>query len=431
MNTPQIPKTFYQYLKSMGPGIIVALAWLGTGDLVDSAIAGGSYGYSLMWAIVIALFIRFIFVSIIAKYQLCNPYEESVISGLKRLHPWLPYFIIIVALFFGHFYMSYMIKGIGETTLKLINFGETWMWSIFWVAIATFLIFKGNYKRIEILFFLLLIILSASLISVALWNGPNVKLAIKGIILFDIPKDQGPYGSLLIITALIGTVGGSIANLLYPYFIQQKGWKGPKFRKVQFYDLAFGTLVLVIINLSIWTIGAEVLHPRGIHIESLDDLAKLLSITLGNLGGPIFYLGVFAALFTSIIGLTVGFGYLVFDATKVIASKKPIKAVQFDTSNSKIYKIVIFWCLYSPLVYVLPNMPNFIFLTILASAATVIVLPVLCGSLWYITSSKSFIGEKFKNRFFENIILFLLFILSLWGSYQAIFAIKNIIFPPL
>jgi len=324
-----------------------------------------------------------------------------------------------------------MIKGIGETTLKLINFGETWMWSIFWVAIATFLIFKGNYKRIEILFFLLLIILSASLISVALWNGPNVKLAIKGIILFDIPKDQGPYGSLLIITALIGTVGGSIANLLYPYFIQQKGWKGPKFRKVQFYDLAFGTLVLVIINLSIWTIGAEVLHPRGIHIESLDDLAKLLSITLGNLGGPIFYLGVFAALFTSIIGLTVGFGYLVFDATKVIASKKPIKAVQFDTSNSKLYKIVIFWCLYSPLVYVLPNMPNFIFLTILASAATVIVLPVLCGSLWYITSSKSFIGEKFKNRFFENIILFLLFILSLWGSYQAIFAIKNIIFPPL
>ena len=431
MNTPQIPKTFYQYLKSMGPGIVVALAWLGTGDLVDSAIAGGSYGYSLMWVIVIALFIRFIFVSIVAKYQLCNPYEENVISGLKRLHPWLPYFIIIVALFFGHFYMSYMIKGIGETTLKLINFGETWILSIFWVTIATFLIFKGSYKRIEILFFLFLIILSVSLISVALWNGPDVKSAIKGIILFDIPKDQGPYGSLLIITALIGTIGGSIANLLYPYFIQQKGWKGPKFRKVQLYDLAFGTLVLVVINLSVWTIGAEVLHPRGIHIKNLDDLANLLSITLGNLGSPIFYLGVFAALFTSIVGITVGFGYLVFDATKVIASKKPIKAVQFDTSNSKLYKIVIFWCLYSPLVYVLPNMPNFIFLTILASAATVVVLPILCGSLWYITSSKSFIGEKFKNRFFENIILFLLFILSLWGSYQAIFAIKNIIFPPL
>ena len=208
MQKPPIPKSFWQYIKAMGPGIVVALAWLGTGDLVDSAIAGGSYGYSLMWAIVIALFVRFIFVSILAKYQLCNPNEESVMSGLKRLHAWLPYFIIIVALFFGHFYLSYMVKGIGETTIKLIGFGETWIWSLFWVIIASLLIFKGGYKRLEIIFFFFLIILSVSLISVALWSGPDPESAIKGIILFDIPEDKGSYGYLLIITALIGTVGG-------------------------------------------------------------------------------------------------------------------------------------------------------------------------------------------------------------------------------
>ena len=411
----------------MGPGIIIALAWLGTGDLVDSAIAGGSYGYSLMWAIVIALFVRFIFVSIIAKYQLCNPNEESVMSGLKRLHSWLPYFIIIVALFFGHFYMSYMVKGIGETTTKLIGFGETWAWSLFWIIIAAFLIFKGGYKRLEVIFFFFLIMLSISLISVAIWSGPNPASAIKGIILFDIPEDKGSYGSLLIITALIGTVGGSIANLMYPYFIQQKGWRGPEYRKVQLYDLAFGTMILVLINLSVWTIGAEVLYPRGIHIENLDDLASLLTITLGNLGGPIFYIGVFAALYTSIIGLTVGFGYLVLDATKVIASKNPIKSEKFDTSNSRVYQMVIVWCLFSPLIYVLPNMPSFIFLTILASAATVIVLPVLCGSLWYLTSSEKYIGSAFKNKWWENLILCGLFILAVWGAYQATIAISEII----
>lgn len=427
MQKPPIPKSFWQYIKAMGPGIVVALAWLGTGDLVDSAIAGGSYGYSLMWAIVIALFVRFIFVSILAKYQLCNPNEESVMSGFKRLHAWLPYFIIIVALFFGHFYLSYMVKGIGETTIKLIGFGETWIWSLFWVIIASLLIFKGGYKRLEIIFFFFLIMLSVSLISVALWSGPDPESAIKGIILFDIPEDKGSYGSLLIITALIGTVGGSIANLFYPYFIQQKGWKGPEYRKVQLYDLAFGTMILVLINLSVWTIGAEVLHPRGIHIENLDDLASLLTITLGNLGGPIFYVGVFAALYTSIIGVSIGFGYLVLDATKVIASESPIKAEQFDTSNSRIYQMVVVWCLFSPLIYVLPNMPSFIFLTILASAATVIVLPVLCGSLWYLTSSEKYIGSTFKNKWWENLILCGLFILAVWGAYQAIIAITNAI----
>ena len=427
MQKPPIPKSFWQYIKAMGPGIIIALAWLGTGDLVDSAIAGGSYGYSLMWAIVIALFVRFIFVSIIAKYQLCNPNEESVMSGLKRLHSWLPYFIIIVALFFGHYYQSYMVKGIGETTTKLIGFGETWAWSLFWIIIAAFLIFKGGYKRLEVIFFFFLIMLSISLISVAIWSGPNPASAIKGIILFDIPEDKGSYGSLLIITALIGTVGGSIANLMYPYFIQQKGWRGPEYRKVQLYDLAFGTMILVLINLSVWTIGAEVLYPRGIHIENLDDLASLLTITLGNLGGPIFYIGVFAALYTSIIGLTVGFGYLVLDATKVIASKNPIKSEKFDTSNSRVYQMVIVWCLFSPLIYVLPNMPSFIFLTILASAATVIVLPVLCGSLWYLTSSEKYIGSAFKNKWWENLILCGLFILAVWGAYQATIAISEII----
>ena len=96
MSSPPIPKSFWQYLKSMGPGIIVALTWLGTGDLVDSAIAGGSYGYSLMWAIIVALFVRFVFVSILAKYQLCNPHQETVISGLKKVHFLLPYFLSLI-----------------------------------------------------------------------------------------------------------------------------------------------------------------------------------------------------------------------------------------------------------------------------------------------------------------------------------------------
>ena len=143
MNSAPIPNSFWQYIKSMGPGIIIALTWLGAGDLVDSAIAGGNYGYTLMWAMAIAIFIRFIFVSIIAKYQLCNQHNESLISGLKRLHPSLPIIIIVITLLFGHFYGSYMVKGVGESCVKLFGFGYAWLWSIFWVTIAAVIIFKG------------------------------------------------------------------------------------------------------------------------------------------------------------------------------------------------------------------------------------------------------------------------------------------------
>src|SRR6185437_11594777 len=86
VNGAPIPKSFLEYVRSMGPGLVAVLTWLGAGDIVNSAAAGGNYGYALMWAFALCLLIRYLFVSIIAKYQLCNQYGESVLGGLTRLH---------------------------------------------------------------------------------------------------------------------------------------------------------------------------------------------------------------------------------------------------------------------------------------------------------------------------------------------------------
>jgi hypothetical protein len=262
---------------------------------------------------------------------------------------------------------------------------------------------------------------------VAIWTGPDPLSATKGVFMFDIPNNSGSFGALLVITSLIGAVGGSIANLLYPYFIQQKGWNSPKFRKVQLYDLAFGTIILVIINLSIWTIGAELLFPNNINIKNLDDLGQLLTIAIGKYGEPIFFIGVFSALYSSVIGYAVGFGFLITDIVGVMKSKNTVKSMPLNISNSKVYRLVVIWCLFTPLIWLFPNMPSFITLTLVANTAAVIVLPILCGSLWYITSSKRYIGNKYKNTIFEHLTLLILFILSIWGSYQAIFVIRGIL----
>ena len=63
------------------------LTWLGAGDVVDMGTAGANYGYSLLWVFVVAVVIRFLFVSLIARYQLCNQHGEGVLDGLVRLHP--------------------------------------------------------------------------------------------------------------------------------------------------------------------------------------------------------------------------------------------------------------------------------------------------------------------------------------------------------
>jgi Mn2+/Fe2+ NRAMP family transporter len=422
-----VPSSFSQYLRSMGPGIVVALTWLGAGDLVDSAVAGGHYGYSLMWAMVIALFVRFAFVSIIAKYQLCNQHGESVMAGLRRIHPWLPWIVGLIGLMFVHIYGSYMVKGTGEASARLLGLLPAWAWSVFWVCVAAVFLYRGAYRHVEIIFYVFLIMLSVSLLGVAVWSGPDPVAAVKGALLFDVPEQTGQFSALLVILSLIGAVGGSISNLLYPYFMQQKGWRGPKFRRLQIYDLAFGTLVLVILNLSVWTIGAEVLNPRGITLESIDDLASLLTIALGALGGPIFYLGVFAALYSSTIGNATGYGLLCVDVVNVSRPSNPLPARRAIVSQLSVYRLVIAWGLFSPLIWSLPGMPGFVFLTVVANAGTVIVLPVLSGSLWYITARKRCIGETWRNSVWENGLMAALFVLSLWGAYQSAIAISSVV----
>ena len=98
----KLPTTFIEYLKSFGPGFVVILTWLGSGDIISAGVSGGNYGYALMWAMVLALLMRFFFVTTIAKYQLCNQHGEGVLDGLARLHSWYAPALLVAAIVMGH-----------------------------------------------------------------------------------------------------------------------------------------------------------------------------------------------------------------------------------------------------------------------------------------------------------------------------------------
>ena len=398
---------------------MIAMVWLGAGDLVDSAVAGGNYGYTLMWALALALFVRFVFVSIIAKYQLCNQHGENVLAGMRRIHPSIPVLVGIAGLLFAHIYNSFSMKGVAESTFQLTHLGNPFVWSVFWAVVAALIVYRGAFDHIKILFYVFLGLLSGSLLSVAIWSGPKPVEMARGIVLFAVPEQHGPYGVFLVLISLIGAVGGSIANLLYPYFLEQNGWKGPRFRRLQLYDLAFGTLVVVVLNLAVWTVGAEVLRPRGITVTNLESLTSLITVVLGQWCGPMFYLGVFAATYSTVIGNATGYGLLCTDAARHWRSgKQPVTtAADGNARQTMLYRGVVAWCLFSPIVWTLPGMPDFITLTIVGNAVSVVVLPLLSAALWYITATTSCIGVEYRNRWWENVLMAVLFGLSTWSTY--------------
>jgi len=194
---------------------------------------------------------RFLFVSLIAKYQLCNQRGEGVLDGLARLNTAFTLLLFVAAIVMGHIYGAYMTVGIGEACVNLMGFGSVFSWALFWNAIAVAIVFRPIFGRIEWIFKSLLILLSISFMGTAIWVGSNPKGVLQGTLAFKLPEKSGPYGSLLIAIGMIGAVGGSLMNLVYPYFLDKKGWNRPKHRLAQTYDFLLGVIVMIIINLSI------------------------------------------------------------------------------------------------------------------------------------------------------------------------------------
>jgi hypothetical protein len=227
------------------------------------------------------------------------------------------------------------------------------------------------------------------------------------------PGRHGPFDPLLVALAMIGAVGGSLMNLAYPYFLEAKGWRGPQYRRVAHYDFLIAVVAMIVLNLSVWMLGAELLHPDR-HIETLDDLPRLLSAVLGEGGRVLFYLGIFAALYTSILGHAAGLAALGSHAwLRYRSGPGPLAS---DYRRHPVQRGLVVWSLVSALVWTLPGMPDFVTLTLVANSAQVVLLPLLALGLVRITASARFIGAAYRNRPHENLVMALLVALALYGA---------------
>jgi Mn2+/Fe2+ NRAMP family transporter len=418
-----VPSTFLGYLRSFGPGIVITLTWLGAGDVVDMGVAGANYGYSLMWVLVVALVVRFVFVSLIARYQLCNQHGEGVLDGLTRLHRWYAPALLVAAIVMGHVYGSYMSVGVGEVCRNVFGVGAVWHWALACNALAFLFVFRAAYKRLERVFLVFLAVLSVSFLGSAIWVGFDPAELAKGLVRVELPAQRGQFNPLLVAGAMIGAVGGSLMNLVYPYFLDAKGWRGPQYLRVQRYDLLLGIVAMVLLNLAVWTLGAELLFPDR-QITTLDDLPNLLSTTLGESGRVLFYAGIFSAIYTSIIGHAAGLASLGSHAW--LRSRTPTGTpIRSDYRRHPLYRWIVIVCLGTPLIWTLPGMPDFVTLTLVANSAQVVLLPLLAGGLWWITASSRYIGAAHRTRPWENVVMAFLFALAIYGAYSSAKAITQ------
>lgn len=94
MEPTDISKSKYIALKHMGPGLLYAAAAIGVSHVVQSTRAGAQFGYSLLWAIVLANVFKYPFFKVGPLYTTLT--GKSLLAGYRGLGKWaMPLFFAL------------------------------------------------------------------------------------------------------------------------------------------------------------------------------------------------------------------------------------------------------------------------------------------------------------------------------------------------
>jgi Mn2+/Fe2+ NRAMP family transporter len=407
---------FLSYLKALGPGIVVALSWLGTGDLIDNSVAGGNYGYALLWVLPLSLVFRFVFVNALAKYPLYNVRRDpSIVRGLARAHPAFGWLTLISFVIYTHILLAFTLSGVGVALEGLFGVIPSFWWSVVG-AISVFAVtLKGAYLLIERIFKVILAIMVVTFMIGIVLVGINWSEFAQGFA-FELPPQQGLFDSGLVASSLVLATLGSMANLFYPEFLREKGWTTPAHRKVQQYDLLFATLVVLFLGVAVWAIGAEVLYgERG--VSEASDIAGALGEAVGPVGPYIFYLGLLGAAWTTVAASLFALAKMVVESLHVVQpsrGKRHASAVSKDPA----YRWTILWGLLA-VVWSLPNAPGFVALVVVAHVLTSPFLLLIVIALIVMLNRKDIMGE-YTNSWKENLGLGLVAVFVSIAAVQGI-----------
>ncbi|MFI7481572.1 Nramp family divalent metal transporter [Kocuria sp. M1R5S2] len=414
---------------SLGPGLVLAMTFLGTGDLVSSSVSGANYGYALLWTLVLSLIARTFIISAIAKYTLMNRFGDTqILEGFKRILPWLPGLMAVVVLIAGFVTQATFLKAsaIGLYQLTGGSWGGSWgnfMCALVVMAVTLFMVTRRRSFVILEYFARIASVLMIGAFVYALFQLGHMDVAgfVRGMA-FEMPANSldSAFAPIVVASATIGTIAGNMPNMLYSGFMKDKGWVGPRYRRIQQLDLMVGMAPLLLINLLFWIVAAEFSRENpGFVINSEADLSGMMGLIVGPLGPALLWLCIFLAAMTSFPPQSRGFAQLAINGLHLCTSGGQKYLGGKDEQDPLFKRIQIGLFILLPLVASLPAAPNLIALNIVGtSVSTVLSLPFIVIGILVLTGSKKFMADYAVNTWWQTALLALLGVIAVVVGFQ-------------
>jgi len=392
-------KSFGQRIKEVGPGALVAAAFIGPGTVTSCFKSGASYGTTLLWAILFSTISVIIMQTMAARLGIVSGYGLSEAlrkkyDGKKGVLVFLA-ILVIAAVFIGNIaYETGNVSGavLGVQSISPSFDGKTWkiIFTCILVAVTFILLWGGSYTRIEKFLTALVVIMGVLFLICAIVSKPDWAAVFKGMFVPKAP--EGDSNAWMTIAALMGTT-------VVPYNIYlhassaAKKWNNPE------EDIPTSNLDSIlaiglggIISMAIIVCASALQGQIDVASYNGSDMARALAPLLGSGATVVFGIGLFAAGFSSAI-------------TAPLAAAFASSGILGWGADMKSAKFKVFWIIVLAFGFVatltLGASPQEIIL--FAQAANAFLLPITGILLLIVTNDKNIMG-KYKNNAIINVL---------------------------
>ncbi|MBO6881691.1 Nramp family divalent metal transporter [Winogradskyella sp.] len=405
-----------KFFKNIGPGPLVAAAFIGPGTVTLCTLAGVNFGYALLWALVLSVLATIVLqemaarLGIVSQKGLSEVIREEIKSPVAR---GLAIGLILSAIVVGNAaYEAGNISGgaLGVQTLfgnpEIVIGSSNFTVIPFFIGVVAFiLLFIGNYKILEKTLVALVILMSLAFLTTAIITKPDILEVAKGML---IPKF--PDKSILTIIGLIGTTVVPYNLFLHASLAKTK-WQSKSDLSYARKDTIIAVILGGLVSMCIIISASAIPHQD---ISNASDLAKGLKPLFGVNAKYFLSIGLFAAGITSAITAPLAAAFV---ASGCLGWKANLKSPRF---RAVWMFILVLGVIFSSIGFKSIEIIKF------AQVANGLLLPIIAGFLLWVMNKRIVLGN-YTNSKLQNVFGIIILIITIFLGVKGILSVFNLI----
>lgn len=386
------PSRLGLWLAVVMPGILTAATGVGAGDLATASLVGSRLGLTILWAVPLGAFLKFVLTEGLTRWQLTTG-TTLLEGGMSQWHRTVRLLFPLYLLPWTFFVGAALVSACGvamQAILPLFSnpvHGKI-VYGILHSLLGLVLVRLGGFRLFEKVMAGCVALMFVTVLVTAAMVEPDWLAVLKGSLVPVIPAREG---ALRLTVALMGGVGGTLTILCYGYWIREAGRTDREHLRLCRIDIAVGYAATALFGMAMVVLGSHI-PVQGQGAKLVVNLADCLGQQTGPLGRWLFLAGAWAAVFSSLLGVWQSVPYIYADFCRLWhyqANPPPV------STQSKAYRFYLYAIALVPLLGLAVTFKRIQLLYAFIGAGF---MPLLALALLHLNGQPRLVGREGRNR---------------------------------